>query len=117
MPLIYPEGKASATKASQWVFADKSGVWHVQVDRIDALVISEQSSQEKSYDVDTRQGPYCLFLFTLFVGSSSIAHLRAAEQTDSMPNFLFVIADDCIFRDIGCYRGQVLTPNIDSLVW
>ncbi len=31
------------------------------------------------------------------------------------PNFLFIIADDCTFRDIGCYGGQAYTPNIDHL--
>ncbi|MEM9480988.1 MAG: sulfatase [Verrucomicrobiota bacterium] len=31
------------------------------------------------------------------------------------PNFLFVIADDCTFRDIGCYGGQAITPHIDKL--
>lgn len=37
--------------------------------------------------------------------------LRAAER----PNFVFIIADDCTFRDIGCYGGQAHTPNIDRL--
>lgn len=31
------------------------------------------------------------------------------------PNFLFVIADDCTYHDIGCYGGQAMTPNIDRL--
>lgn len=31
------------------------------------------------------------------------------------PNIVFVIADDCTFRDIGCYGGQAKTPNIDKL--
>jgi uncharacterized sulfatase len=31
------------------------------------------------------------------------------------PNFVFVIADDCTFRDIGCYGGQAHTPHIDRL--
>ncbi len=31
------------------------------------------------------------------------------------PNFVFIIADDCTFRDIGCYGGQASTPNIDKL--
>jgi N-sulfoglucosamine sulfohydrolase len=31
------------------------------------------------------------------------------------PNFVFIIADDCTFRDIGCYGGQAYTPNIDQL--
>ena len=56
-----------------------------------------------------------LFLFTLFVGGFSITYLRGAEQTGSRPNFLFIIADDCTFRDIGCYGGQAITPNIDAL--
>ena len=28
---------------------------------------------------------------------------------------VFIIADDCTFRDIGCYGGQAKTPNIDKL--
>jgi len=31
------------------------------------------------------------------------------------PNMVFIIADDCTFRDIGCYGGQAKTPNIDKL--
>ena len=30
------------------------------------------------------------------------------------PNFVFIIADDCTHRDIGCYGGQAHTPNIDK---
>ncbi len=31
------------------------------------------------------------------------------------PNLLFIMADDCTFRDLGCYGGQAHTPNIDRL--
>ena len=31
------------------------------------------------------------------------------------PNLLFVIADDCTHRDLGCYGGQAHTPHIDGL--
>ena len=43
--------------------------------------------------------------------------MRAAGRPGGKgkPNFLFVIADDCTFRDIGCYGGQAHTPNIDKL--
>ncbi|MEM7312886.1 MAG: sulfatase [Planctomycetota bacterium] len=45
-----------------------------------------------------------------------VAQLPAAEQTDlERPNIVFIIADDCTFRDIGCYGGQAHTPNIDRL--
>lgn len=36
-------------------------------------------------------------------------------QAAVTPNLLFIIADDCTFRDIGCYGGQADTPNIDRL--
>lgn len=40
-----------------------------------------------------------------------ISELNAAEK----PNIVFMIADDCTFRDIGCYGGQAHTPNLDQL--
>ena len=47
--------------------------------------------------------------FVLFVlGNSAVF---ASEK----PNFVFIIADDCTHRDIGCYGGQAKTPNIDAL--
>jgi len=41
---------------------------------------------------------------------------RGRDALDtSKPNFVFIIADDCTYRDIGCYGGQAHTPNIDEL--
>ena len=32
------------------------------------------------------------------------------------PNFLFILADDVTYNDLGCYGGEnVKTPNIDRL--
>ena len=45
--------------------------------------------------------PFLFFLLTL----------AAAAK----PNIVFIIADDCTFRDLGCYGGQAHTPNIDKL--
>ena len=36
-------------------------------------------------------------------------------KSTKKPNFMFIIADDCTFRDIGCYGGQAHTPNMDKL--
>ncbi len=41
--------------------------------------------------------------------------LTTSATASDRPNLLFVIADDCTFRDIGCYGGQANTPNIDQL--
>lgn len=31
------------------------------------------------------------------------------------PNFLIILADDLGFSDIGCYGGEIATPNLDTL--
>jgi N-sulfoglucosamine sulfohydrolase len=52
------------------------------------------------------------------MGWLAVLLLSCGWQTGSgaeKPNLLFVIADDCTFRDIGCYGGQADTPNIDKL--
>lgn len=41
--------------------------------------------------------------------------LGAIDAAETKPNLIFIIADDCTFRDLGCYGGQAHTPNIDRL--
>jgi arylsulfatase A-like enzyme len=48
------------------------------------------------------------FLACLCLG---IAHSGAAEK----PNILFLLADDLGWSDLGCYGGEIRTPNLDSL--
>lgn len=54
---------------------------------------------------------------TLGVGAIMLclgAFAQKSRQT-SLPNILLFIADDCTFRDLGCYGGvNVKTPNIDK---
>ena len=46
---------------------------------------------------------------------SLLSMLMVALSYADKPNMVFIIADDCTFRDIGCYGGQAKTPNIDKL--
>ncbi len=43
----------------------------------------------------------------------------AAQATDSAqaarPNIILIMADDMGFSDIGCYGGEIQTPNLDAL--
>lgn len=54
-------------------------------------------------------------------GASLVSLAGCASQgtvnrsSKDQPNFLFIIADDCTYWDIGCYGGQAYTPNIDKL--
>ncbi len=50
----------------------------------------------------------------------SIFFLFAFAQTcfgdvSSKPNFLFILADDLGYSDLGCYGSEIETPNLDSL--
>lgn len=39
------------------------------------------------------------------------------EATDKSkrPNFLVIVADDLGFSDLGCFGGEIRTPNLDKL--
>lgn len=39
----------------------------------------------------------------------------AYSAQQQRPNFLIIMADDMGFSDIGCYGGEIATPNIDRL--
>ncbi len=52
---------------------------------------------------------------TMRLAMLAISFTPLAVYGGDRPNLLFVIADDCTFRDIGCYGGQAHTPNIDRL--
>jgi arylsulfatase len=48
-----------------------------------------------------------LFLFTITSGKP--------VQKEQRPNIIYILADDMGYSDIGCYGGEVNTPNIDQL--
>jgi arylsulfatase len=53
--------------------------------------------------------------FILAVFLSASAALLPAAESPTKPNFLIVLADDLGFSDIGCYGGEIATPNLDRL--
>ncbi len=57
--------------------------------------------------------PWLTALLLALAGLLAPAPANAA--TPSRPNFLVILADDLGFSDLGCYGGEIATPNLDRL--
>ncbi|MEK6257872.1 MAG: arylsulfatase [Planctomycetota bacterium] len=54
-----------------------------------------------------------LALAALLVSSSSAT--VAADSAKGKPNVLLIVADDMGYSDLGCFGGEIKTPNLDAL--
>lgn len=56
------------------------------------------------------------FILIVFIFSLISCHQKNEEnKTLKKPNILLIVADDLGYADLGCYGGDIETPNIDSL--
>jgi len=54
------------------------------------------------------------FLKALGLGAVALS-LPGSAQTAKRPNIILIMSDDMGFSDIGCYGGEINTPNLDRL--
>ena len=52
-----------------------------------------------------------LILISLFAASSANTQAPAVKR----PNILVIVADDLGYSDLGCFGGEIKTPNLDAL--
>jgi arylsulfatase len=51
----------------------------------------------------------------LLILLSSFLILVSSFAAEQRPNIIYILADDMGFSDIGCYGGEIDTPNLDAL--
>ncbi len=56
----------------------------------------------------------CISVVTVSVACLVLLPFAAADEA-SRPNIIIVLVDDMGFSDIGCYGGEIDTPNLDRL--
>ncbi len=49
------------------------------------------------------------------LGFASLALSAPTAAAAEQPNVLLILADDLGFSDVGCYGGEIVTPNLDQL--
>src|SRR6266498_829395 len=55
------------------------------------------------------------WLVAIFAGLALLVQDVSAAVKSTKPNVVLILADDLGFSDIGCYGGEIATPNLDRL--
>ncbi len=64
---------------------------------------------------NTNKNMHSLGMILMALLLTPMAALHAANPSAKRPNIVFILADDLGFSDLGCYGGEIATPNLDSL--
>lgn len=56
-----------------------------------------------------------IFAIVLVMISLSVTTFAQVKKNSNRPNILIILADDMGYSDIGCFGGEIHTPNIDRL--
>lgn len=73
--------------------------------------ISPLARPEQSGTKLTQSSPQMRSFFLTLAGLLLAVSTTAADK----PNILLIVADDLGFSDLGCYGGEIETPNLDAL--
>ena len=54
-------------------------------------------------------------IFLIPIGLQQIYQETVCAENSKKPNVLLIMADDLGYSDLGCYGGEINTPNLDRL--
>ena len=57
-----------------------------------------------------RKEPVLILLIFVF-----LLQIFSCSRQTALPNIVLILFDDMGFSDLGCYGGEIMTPNIDHL--
>ncbi len=60
-------------------------------------------------------GAACCLAAADAAGAASNTGRRQNKDSQEKPNIIIIMADDMGYSDIGCFGGEIPTPNIDAL--
>src|SRR5271157_3983628 len=63
----------------------------------------------------TTRSTFIAFAFSLLLTPLSALCADHTPKPSTRPNILLILADDLGFSDLGCYGGEIQTPNLDKL--
>ncbi len=56
-----------------------------------------------------------IMVVVLAVSMLGLISCSAYADSSSRPNIILIMSDDMGYSDIGCYGGEIKTPNLDKL--